>query len=135
MAATRSDFSAAHIIFYATAVVGTAYGLGFLLWPEIMFSLSQDPGAPANPGWLRWAGGFVLGTAVAAGLAANNPKGQRALVVGFGTSFTLVALALLYSLAIGEYHGALWFMWLSIAVTAALAGAMWWLSAQARYLA
>jgi hypothetical protein len=130
MAATRSDLSAARAIFYLTAIVGAVYGLGFLLWPQLMFSLSQDPGVPANPGWLRWAGGFVLGTAVAAALAASNPENQKALVVGFGTSFTLVALALVYSMVVGEYHGALWFTWLSVVITAALAAAMWWLSAK-----
>jgi hypothetical protein len=49
-------------------------------------------------------------------------------VVGFGTAFTLVALALLYSTVTGEYHGVQWFIWLSILINAALAAAKWWLS-------
>jgi hypothetical protein len=44
MAPSRSDLSAAHIIFYVTAIVGTAYGLGFLLWPQIVFSLVKTRG-------------------------------------------------------------------------------------------
>jgi hypothetical protein len=128
MAAARSDLSAASTIFYVAAIVGAIYGLGFLLLPHVIFNLSQDPGVPTNAGWVRWAGGFVVGAAVVAWLAASNPESHKALVVGFGIAFTLVALALLYSTVAGEYHGAQWFTWLSILINAALAGAMWWLS-------
>jgi heme A synthase len=96
----------------------------------MIFNLSQDPGVPANAGWVRWAGGFVVGVAVLGWLAASNPENQKTLVVGLGTAFTLAALALLYSTVAGEYHGLQWFIWLSILVNAALAGAMWWLSAK-----
>jgi hypothetical protein len=44
----------------AAAIVGVMYGIGFLLMPSAMFQLSGDPGVPTNPGWVRWAGGFVL---------------------------------------------------------------------------
>ena len=81
------------------------YGLGLLLFPQAMFTLSDDPGVPANPGWVRWAGGLLLGTAVAAWLAASNPESQRPLVVGLATAFTLIALALLYSNLAGDYRG------------------------------
>ena len=128
MAATRSDLSAAGTIFYVAAIVGAIYGLGFLLLPHVIFNLSQDPGVPANVGWVRWAGGFVVGAAVAAWLAASYPENQKALVIGFGTAFMLVAVALLYSTIAGEYHGVQWFIWLLILINAALAGAMWWLS-------
>ncbi len=64
MAAARSDLSAASTIFYAAAIAGAIYGLGFLLLPHVIFNLSQDPGVPANAGWVRWAGGFVVGAAV-----------------------------------------------------------------------
>jgi hypothetical protein len=50
----------------------------------VTFTLSDDPGVPANPGWVRWAGRLLLGMAVAKWLAANNPESQRPLAVGFG---------------------------------------------------
>jgi hypothetical protein len=107
------------------------YGLGLLLFPQVMFNLTQDPGVPANPGWVRWGGGLLLGTAVAAWLAANNPESQRPLVVGLGTAFTLIALALLYSSLVGDYRGVQWLSWLQILGVGVLAAAMWCLSAKA----
>ena len=77
---TRSDAETARIIFYVVAVLMAIYGLGLLLFPHAIFTLSDDPGVPANPGWVRWGGGFVLGTAVAAWLAASNPESQRPLI-------------------------------------------------------
>ena len=130
MALAQSDLSAARTIFSVTAIIGAVYGLGFLLFPHLIFNLSQDPGVPANVGWVRWAGGFVIGTAVAGLLAASSPGAQKTLVVGLGTAFTLAALALVYSAVAGEYHGVQWFIWLSILVNAAAAGGMWWLSAK-----
>jgi hypothetical protein len=104
------------------------FGAGLLLFPQVMFTLSEDPGVPANSGWVRWAGGLLLGTAVAAWLAANNPESQRPLVVGLATAFTLIALALLYGNLVGDYRGVQWLSWLQILGSAALAAAMWWLS-------
>jgi hypothetical protein len=125
---TRSDADAARIIFYVAAILMAIYGFGLLLFPQAMFNISNDPGVPANPGWVRWAGGLLLGTGVAAWLAADNLESQRPLVVGLGTAFTLIALALLYSTVIGDYRGAPLWSWLLIVGNAALAAAMWWLS-------
>src|SRR5512132_4295423 len=94
---TRSDSDTVRTIFYVVAVLMAIYGLGLLLYPQAIFTLSDDPGVPANPGWVRWVGGFVLGTAVAAWLAARNPENQWPIMVGLATAFTLVTLALLYS--------------------------------------
>jgi hypothetical protein len=126
---TRSESDTARTIFYVVAVLMAIYGLGLLLFPQAMFTLSDDPGAPANPGWVRWAGGFVLGT-VAAWLAASNPESQRPLMVGLATGFTLVTLALLYSNLAGDYRGAQLLSWLQILGNAVLAAAMWWLSSK-----
>jgi len=127
---TRSDSDAARIIFYVVAVLMAIYGLALLLFPQAMFTLSEDPGVPANPGWVRWAGGLLLGTAIAAWLAASNPESQRPLVVGLATAFTLITLALLYSTLVGDYRGVRLLSWLQILGNAALAAAMWWLSSR-----
>jgi hypothetical protein len=90
-----SDLGTTRTIFYAVAVLMAIYGLGLLLFPHAIFTLSDDPGAvPANPGRVRWGGGFVLGTAVAAWLAGSKPESQRPLMMGLATAFTLVTLAL-----------------------------------------
>jgi hypothetical protein len=70
------------------AVSKAIYGLGLLLLPQAMFTQSDDPGVPANPGWVRWAGGFVLGTAVVEWLAASHPENQWPLMVGLATAYT-----------------------------------------------
>ena len=62
---TRSDSDAARTIFYVAAILMAIFGAGLLLFPQVMFTLSDDPGVPANPGWVRWAGGLLLGMAVA----------------------------------------------------------------------
>jgi hypothetical protein len=129
-AITRSDADAARTIFYVVAILMAIYGFALLVFPQAMFTLSEDPGVPANPGWVRWAGGFVLGTAVAAWLAASTPESQRPLMMGLGTAFTLVTLALLYSNLAGDYRGSQLLSWLQILGNAALAAAMWWLSSK-----
>jgi hypothetical protein len=96
----------------------------------VTFTLSDDPGVPANPGWVRWAGRLLLGMAVAKWLAANNPESQRPLAVGFGQAFTLIALALLYSNLVGDYRGTQLLSWLQIVGNGAFAAAMWWLSSK-----
>ncbi len=130
MALAQSDLCTARAVFSAAAIVGAIYGVGFLLFPQVIFNLSQDPGVPANAGWVRWAGGFVIGTAVACRLAATSPEAPKTLAVGLGIAFTLAAFALFFSAVDGEYQGTQWFVWLSILIVAALAGAMWWLSAK-----
>jgi hypothetical protein len=127
---TQSDSDTARTVFYVVAVLMAIYGLGLLLFPQALFTLSDDPGVPANPGWVRWAGGFVVGTAVAAWLAASNPESQRPLMIGLTIGFTLVTLALLYGNLAGDYRGLQWLSWLQILGNAVLAAAMGWLSSK-----
>jgi hypothetical protein len=128
--ATHSDSDAGRIIFYVAAALMVIYGIGLFLFPQVMFNISNDPGVPANPGWVRWGGGLLVGTAIAAWLAASSPEGQRPLAVGLATAFTLICLALLYSTFVGDYRGAPLWSWLLILGNAALAVVMWWLSAK-----
>ena len=129
-ATTRADSDTARTLFYVAAVLMAIYGVGLLVFPQAMFTLSDDPGVPANPGWVRWGGGLLLGTATAAWLAASNPESQRPLIVGLATAFTLIALALLYSTLVGDYRGSQLLSWLQILGNGALAAAMWWISSR-----
>ena len=127
---TPSDLGTTRTIFYVLAILMAIYGIALLLFPEAIFALSNDPGAPANPGWVRWAGGFVLGTAVAAWFAASNPESQHPLMMGLATAFTLVTLALPYSNLAGDYRGAQLLSWLQILGNGVLAAVMWWLTSK-----
>jgi Domain of unknown function (DUF4345) len=127
---TQSEVKTSQTILYAAAIVDFVYGLLFLLIPQWMFALSQDPGAPASPGWVRWSGGLLIGVGVAGWFATANPKTQKPLVVGLTVATTLVALSLLYSMFFDGYGGAQWFLWLPIAINAALAAALGWVASK-----
>ena len=127
MAMTQSEVKTSQTILYIVAIVDLVYGLLFLLVPRWLFDLSQDPNVPADPGWVRWSGGLLIGVGIAAGLAAANPETQKPLVVGLFVATTLIALSLLYTLLLGGYAGAQWFLWLPILINAALAVALGWL--------
>jgi hypothetical protein len=125
---TQSEAKTSQTILYVAAIVDLVYGLLFLFIPQWLFDLSQDSGAPAHLGWVRWSGGLLVGVAVAGGLAAANPERQKPLVVGLVVANTLIALSLLYSSFFGEYDGTRWFIWLPILINAALAAALGWVS-------
>jgi hypothetical protein len=126
----QSDSDTASTIFHVAAVLMGVYGLGLLVYPQALFTLSGDPGVPANPGWVRWAGGFLSGMAITSWLAARDPESQRPLAVGLAVAFTLIALALLYSTLVGDYRGEELVSWLQIVGSAAFAASMWWLSSK-----
>ena len=81
---------------------------------------------PTNPGWVRWAGGFVLGTSIGPWLASEGLVKEQPFIAGLAAAFTLSGLALLYSVVSGEYAGAAWFIWMPVVILAALAPTMWW---------
>jgi hypothetical protein len=128
MPKTEFKTDAANWTLRAAAIVGVMYGIGFLLMPGSMLQLSGDPGAPANPGWVRWAGGFVLGTSIGPWLASEGLVKEQPYVAGLAAAFTLSGLALLYSVLSGDYAGAAWFIWMPIVILALLAPIMWWLA-------
>ena len=110
----------------AAAILGVMYGLGFLLMPDVLLRLSGDPGVPTNPGWVRWAGGFVLGISLGPWLASEGwVKEQQPFIAGLAAAFTLTGFALLYGVISGEYGGAAWFICLPIVLLAALAAILW----------
>ena len=128
MAKTELKTDAASLALRAVAIVGVIYGTGFLLMPYFMFQLSGDPGAPTNAGWVRWAGGFVLGIAIGPWLASEGWVKEQPFIAGLAVAYTLSAIALLYSFVSGEYGGAAWFIWMPIVILAVLAPTMWWLA-------
>jgi hypothetical protein len=112
----------AKVIFSVAALIGLIYGVILLLVPQLL------PGLPANPGWVRWSGGFLIGTATAIYRAAHRPRRHRTLAFGLTIAYALSALALLYSVFSGELQGARWFIWPTILLNATLAVAMGWIA-------
>ena len=95
-----------------------------------MFALSQDTGVPGSPGWVRWSGGLLIGVSVMGFLAAPKPETQRPFVMGLLVASVLIALSLLYSLFVGAYAGAQWFLWVPIVINACLAVALAWVASK-----
>lgn len=121
------DSGAYRTIMRIAAIVSFIYGIGFLLFPELQFQMSQDPSA-VGPGWVRWAGGVLIGVAAAEWLASGGPTKQRPLVFGLGICYLLTALALLYSALSGEYQGVAWYIWVPIIINAAYVLAFGWVA-------
>ena len=128
MAKTELKTEASTVALRAAAIVGVVYGFGFLLMPSAVLELSGDPGVPTNPGWVRWAGGFVLGIALGPWLASEGWLKEQPFIAGLAAAYTLSCLALLYSVVSGEYGGAAWFIWMPIVVLAVLTPMMWWIA-------
>jgi hypothetical protein len=128
MVKTELKTDAANWALRAAAIVGVIYGMGFLLMPYSMFQLSGDPGVPTNSGWVRWAGGFVLGIAIGPWLASEGWVKEQPFIASLAAAYTLSGLALLYSVMSGEYAGAAWFIWMAIVILSVLAATMWWLA-------
>lgn len=122
------DTGAYRAIMRIGVIVGVFYGLGFLLVPDVLFQMSQDSGVPANAGWVRWAGGLLIGYGIAQWLASADPAKQRPIVMGAVVADALIALALLYAVVTGEYQGVAWFIWVPIVINAVLAAAFYWLA-------
>jgi hypothetical protein len=126
---TSSDVKSSATVLYLAAIVDLVYGVLFLVFPEWMFKLSQDPNV-GSPGWVRWSGGLLIGVAVAGFLAAPKVETQRPFVVGLLVAVVLIALSLLYSLFVGGYAGAAWFLWVPIVVNAGFAIALAWVASK-----
>jgi len=95
MAKTELKIDAANLALRVAAIVGVIYGIGFLLMPYSVLHLSGDLGVPANSGWVRWAGGFVLGIAIGPWLASEGWIKEQPFTAGLAVAYTLCGLALL----------------------------------------
>jgi hypothetical protein len=127
---TQADVRSSGTVLRIASIVDLVYGVLFMVFPQWLFTLSQDPGVPGSPGWVRWAGGLLIGVGVAAYLASAKPDTQRPLVVGLLIATALIALSLLYSLFLEHYTGAPWFLWVPIVINACLAIAFAWVTSK-----
>jgi hypothetical protein len=116
MAKTELKTDTATLALRAAAILGVLYGTGFFLMPYSMLQLSGDPGVPTNLGWVRWAGGFVLGIAIGPWLASEGWVKEQPFIAGLAAACC--------------EQGICW-RWTPIVILAVLAPTMWWLATKA----
>jgi hypothetical protein len=112
------------IVLIIYAVVCIVYGLGYLLFPDLLVDLSG--GEPVFHGWLRWAGGILIALGIGAILVYLKPGGQGIFVTTIALGCSLAGLALVWAWISIEEGANAWFTALPSIVVLALAGLLWW---------
>jgi hypothetical protein len=106
------------------AIVVLVYGLFFFFIPGVLVKISGAN--PVDSGWLRWAGGILIGFGIGALLVRRNPAKQGIFVLTISLGTLLSGLALLYSWIVHEYSAGMWFIALATIVVLILSALLWW---------
>lgn len=85
-----------------------------------------NPDTAATLGGLRVFGAMLVAWGVAAMLVIARPIGRAYFVTAGVLQLTFGAVAFVYSWAIGESLGAVWFQVVAAAILSGSAGYMWW---------
>jgi hypothetical protein len=112
------------------AIVVLVYGLFFFFIPGVLVKISGAN--PVDSGWLRWAGGILIGFGIGALLVRRNPAKQGIFVLTISLGTLLSGLALLYSWIVHEYSAGMWFIALATIVVLILSALLWWSRHKAR---
>ena len=112
------------VVLVIYAIVVLVYGLGFLLIPGVLVKISG--GTPVDLGWLRWAGGILIGLGIGALLVRRDPTKQGVFVTTISLGTLLTGLALLYSWIVHEYSAATWFIALPTIIVLVVSALLWW---------
>ena len=122
-----TDVGAWKTVFVISAIYLAILGVVWAFIPAQYIEMTQDPGAPQNPGWLRWSGGIFIGLACGALLASKEPAKQAPVLLLSTLAYLLSGLSLLYSVLSGEYQGDAAMIWAPIIINAVLVVLFVWL--------
>jgi len=106
------------------AVVIIIYGIGFLIVPGTMVTLSR--GNPVNFGWLRWPGGVIIALGIGALMVFRKPEKQGIFVFMSALSTLLAGLGLLYSWIMKEYTESTLFIAVPTILILVISCLLWW---------
>lgn len=113
------------IVLIIYAVVCLIYGLGYLLVPNSLVEMSG--GDPVYHGWLRWAGGILVGLGIGSILVYLKPQGQGIFVTTIALGSLLAGLALVWAWIGIEGEGIkVWFTALPAILVLVLSCLLWW---------
>jgi uncharacterized membrane protein len=106
------------------AVITIIYGIGFLIVPGTMVTLSR--GNPVNFGWLRWPGGVIIALGIGALMVFRKPEKQGIFVFMSALSTLLAGLGLLYSWIMKEYTESTLFIAVPTILILVISCLLWW---------
>ena len=106
------------------AVVSIIYGLGYLIVPGAMVTLSGAN--PVDFGWLRWPGGVLIALGIGALMVFRKPEKQGIFVFMSALSTSLAVLAKLCSWIMGEYTESTIFIVVPIIILLVISCLLWW---------
>ncbi len=112
------------VVLVIFAVIAIVYGLGFLIVPGILVTLSG-----ANPvefGWLRWPGGVILAVGIGTLMVVGKPEKQGIFVTASALVTLFAGLGLLYSWIMNERSGSTMFIAIPTVLNLVLSGLIWW---------
>ena len=118
------------VVLVVLGVVQLVYGIGFLLIPGLLVTLSGGP--TPEYGWLRWSGGILIALAYGTFRVLRNPAKQDVYVTAMALACLLNAVGHLISIIAGDFTGTTWFIVLPMALTFVLAVLLWWSRQQAK---
>jgi len=118
------------VVLMILAVVSIIYGLGFLIVPGMLVTLSG--GNPVDFGWLRWSGGIIIALGIGAVLVFRKPEKQGIFVFMCALSTLLAGLGLLYCWIMKEYSGSTMFIAVPTVLLLVVSGLLWWGRQRAR---
>jgi hypothetical protein len=112
------------VVLVIYAIVVLVYGVFFFFIPGVLVKISGAD--PVDSGWLRWAGGILIGFGIGALLVRRNPAKQGIFVLTISLGTLLSGLALLYSWIVHEYSAGMWFIALATIVVLVVSALLWW---------
>ena len=128
--AQNDDVKTLKITLIILAIISFVYGIGFLLFPNILVSLSK--GNPVDLAWLRWSGGIIIALGIGSLMVYSKPEKQGIFVTTVALSTLLAGLGMLYSWIMQEGSGAIWFTALPTCILLALSCLLWWSRGKAK---
>ncbi len=128
--AQNDDVKVLKFTLMIAAIVSLVYGLGYLLIPGRLASLSG--GNPVEFGWLRWSGGVIIAWAIGTLMVYGKPEKQNIFVTSLALAHLLSGLGLLYSWIMQEFSGATWFIAIPTCLLLVLSALLFWGRVQAK---
>ena len=106
------------------AIVSIVYGIGFLIGPGMLVSLSG--GNPVDFGWIRWPGGIIIALGIGSLMVFRKPEKQGIYVFMSALGTLLGGLGILFSWIMKEYTCSTMFIAVPTVLILVISCLLWW---------